>query len=94
MNKINWSVRFGRGNLTFWVRTIIAIIVPILGYMGLELTDLTTWGAVLDVAKTALGNPYVLALALINIINLLPDPTTKGFGDSEQALTYKAPKTK
>lgn len=94
MKKINLAVRFSKNNVTFWIRFAIAIVVPVLSYMGLELTDMTTWGAVLDVIKSALGNPYVLGLAVINIINLLPDPTTQGLWDSEQALTYKTPKTK
>ncbi|MHC5249804.1 phage holin [Enterococcus sp. LJL90] len=94
MKKINWKVRFNKHNLTFVIRFIGALLVPILVYMGLEVTDLTSWSALGDVFVSAISNPYLVGLTVLNAINLIPDPTTKGVGDSVQALTYEAPKEK
>ena len=38
------------------------------------------------------NNPYLVGLTIVNILNIIPDPTTKGFGDSADALTYDEPK--
>ena len=36
----------------------------------------------------AFSNPFILVMSIFNFINIIPDPTTSGFGDSEQALGY------
>jgi len=90
--KINWKVRFNKHNLTFWVRVIVAIFVPILTYFGLEAKDLTSWDIVGDVLLNALRTPWVWIFTILNVINIIPDPTTAGISDSEQALTYEEPK--
>lgn len=89
---INWKVRFSKDNMTFVIRFIGALLVPILVYMGLEVTDLTSWEALGKVLLSAISNPYVVGMTVINAINLLPDPTTAGISDSEQALTYTEPR--
>ena len=33
-----------------------------------------------------------VVMAVLSFIGVLTDPTTKGMGDSEQALTYEKPK--
>lgn len=88
--KINWKVRFK--NPLFYVQIILSVLTPILTYMGLTATDLTTWSVLGDVLGQALSNPYVLSLVVVSVYNALVDPTTKGFGDSETALTYDTPK--
>lgn len=35
---------------------------------------------------------YVVVMALVSLFNAITDPTTKGIGDSEKALTYTSPK--
>ena len=90
--KLNWKVRFNAKNKAFLARFAVAVLLPILGYYGLKTSDLTTWQAVLDVIVKALSNPYVLGMMVVNVINILPDPTTSGLSDSEQALTYTKPK--
>ncbi|MDL2250782.1 phage holin [Lachnospiraceae bacterium OttesenSCG-928-J05] len=89
--KINWRVRFNKNNIQFIIRCIIAVLIPILTYFGLEQEDLTTWVALGSVLARALNNPFVIAFTIMNILNLIPDPTTKGLGDSERALTYEKP---
>ena len=88
--KINWKVRFK--NPLFYVQIVLSVLTPILTYMGLTATDLITWSVLGDVLGQALANPYVLSLVLVSVYNALVDPTTKGFGDSENALTYDKPK--
>lgn len=87
---INLRVRFK--NPVFYVQLILSVLTPILAYMGLSATDLTTWAILGDVLLKAVSNPYVMALVAVNVYNALIDPTTKGIGDSVQALTYDKPK--
>lgn len=88
--KINLKVRFK--NPLFYVQLVLSILTPILAYSGLTATDLTTWAKLGEVLVQAISNPYVLSLVLVSVYNALVDPTTKGFGDSETALTYDKPK--
>ena len=88
--KINWKVRFN--NPMFYVQLVLSILTPILTYLGLTATDLTTWSALGNVLLQAVSNPYVLSLVLVSVYNALVDPTTSGFGDSATALTYDTPK--
>lgn len=88
MTKINWKIRFTTKNKAFLARLALAVFVPILTYFGLKAEDLTTWPAVLNLLVSALANPYVLGFTIVNILNVIPDPTTKGLSDSENALGY------
>ena len=88
--KINWKIRFK--NPYFWLQLIIAILMPILAYMGLTIEDLTTWKKLGDIFLKAILNPYVLGLVVVSVFNAIQDPTTKGLSDSENAMTYTEPK--
>lgn len=88
--KINLKVRFK--NPMFYAQLILSVLTPILTYMGLTATDITTWAMLGDILLQAISNPYVLSLVLVSVYNALVDPTTKGFGDSKNALTYEKPK--
>ena len=82
---INWKVRIK--NKTFWVTLIpavlllIQVIAAVFGFT-LDLGDLGN--KLLDVVN-ALFSVFV-------ILGIVTDPTTDGFGDSTQALTYTEPK--
>ena len=89
---INWKIRFSKANKIFLARFVLAIFVPILTYFGLEAKDLTTWQAVFDLAIKAVSNPFVVGFTVVNIINVLPDPTTTGLSDSSRAMSYTEPK--
>ncbi len=88
--KINWEVRIK--NPYFWIQIGVAILMPILAYLGLAVEDLTTWGKVGQVLLEAVLNPYVLGLVVVSVFNAIQDPTTKGLSDSENAMTYTEPK--
>ena len=88
--KINWKVRFK--NPQFIIRLLLAIGVPILGYMGLTAEDITSWGTLINILFEAVKNPFVIGIVVVSIYNTVPDPTTPGLSDSKQALRYDYPK--
>ena len=90
--KINWKVRFNKNNIKFIAQVIISVVIPILTYFGLQASDITTWGTVWDTFVKAISNPYVVVMALVSLFNAVTDPTTKGIGDSDMALTYTKPR--
>lgn len=83
---MNFKVRFK--NPIFIAQFILAILTPILAYAGLTMQDLTSWAILGNIIVDAIKNPYVVGLIIISIWNALNDPTTAGFTDSEQAMTY------
>lgn len=82
---INWTVRFR--NKAFWVALIpavlllIQVVAAVFGY-ALDLGELGN--RLLDVVNAL--------FAVLAILGVVTDPTTKGVGDSAQALTYDKPK--
>ncbi len=88
--KINWKVRLT--NPVWWVQVILAVFIPIFSYFGYSPDSMTSWELVGQTLFRALQNPYVLGVTAISVINTLNDPTTKGFGDSIDALKYERPK--
>ena len=83
MNNINWKVRLH--SYTFWMAVISAIIIAI--FYIFELCNVQ-----LPVSMEETINAAKLILAIPVAIGIIADPTTKGIGDSAQALTYDAPK--
>lgn len=88
--KLNLKVRLK--NPVFLAQILLALITPILAYMGLTFKDLTTWGSVWNLIVSAISNPYIIGLCLVSVWNALTDPTTAGLFDSEAALKYERPK--
>lgn len=88
--KINLKVRLR--NPVFWVQIAVAIILPVLAHLGLNWEDMTTWAALGGALMEAIKNPVILAAVVVSVWNAVNDPTTAGFGDSAQALTYEKPK--
>lgn len=85
MKNINWIVRIK--NKAFWVALIptvlllIQVVAAVFGYI-LDLGDLGN--KLLDVVNAV--------FAVLAILGVVTDPTTKGITDSDQALTYTEPK--
>ena len=88
--KINWKVRFR--NPYFYLALLLAIVAPIGLAFGLNFEDLTSWSMVWDIAKRALLTPHLVITVIIAVVTFLIDPTTKGIGDSSQALRYEKPR--
>ena len=87
--KIDWKVRIK--NPVFWANLAAAIILPILTYLGLNWSDMTTWAGLGGVLLEAVKNPVILVAVVVSVWNLVNDPTTKGLGDSTRALGYTEP---
>jgi len=88
--KINLKVRFK--NPVFIANIVLAIILPILAYLGLNWQDMTTWAALGNVFVEAVKNPVIVVSVIVSIWNAINDPTTAGLSDSNNALTYETPK--
>lgn len=88
--KINWKVR--AKNPVFWVQVAVAIILPLIVGVGMQWTDMTSWGILGRTLLKAIENPVVVVSMLISLWNAVNDPTTAGLKDSKLAMTYEEPK--
>ena len=82
---INWKVRIK--NKTFWMALIPAILLlaqQVAGIFGVQLD----FGELQAQLVAIVGTVF----AILAILGIVADPTTKGMGDSEQALSYEKPK--
>ena len=92
---INWKVRMQ--SPSWWLGMAGIVASPILAYLGLAYSDLTTWSSVGSVFVQFVSNPYLIGtvvVAVLGAIGVTADPTTKGFGDSARAMTYTKPSEK
>ncbi|MBM7598066.1 phi LC3 family holin [Virgibacillus halotolerans] len=87
---INWQIR--AKNPVFWAQVLLAVLTPILAYVGLSFGDLTTWSSIADLIQSAYSNPYLLGLVVVSVFNSVTDPTVSGISDSELSRTYTKPK--
>lgn len=82
---INWKVRLK--NKTFWLSLIPAVLL-------LVQVAAAVFGYTLDLGE--LGNKLLAVVnalfAVLSILGVVTDPTTKGVSDSAQALSYEEPK--
>lgn len=85
MRNINWKVRLK--NKQFWLALIPAVLLLIQAIASV-------FGFVLDLSE--LGDKLLVVVntlfTVLVILGVVVDPTTKGVGDSENALTYTEPK--
>lgn len=82
---INWKVR--ARNKAFWVAIIPAMLLlvqQVCAVVGVQLD----FGHLQDQLTAIVGTVFTL----LAILGIVADPTTKGMGDSEQALSYEKPK--
>lgn len=86
--KVNIPVRMK--NPWFWVGIVSVAITAI----GVDPMTFTSWAAVLDGIKAVAQNPVQLVTMILAVLSVFIDPTTAGVTDSENALTYTAPKKK
>ena len=82
---INWKVRLK--NKTFWLSLIPAVLL-------LVQVAAAVFGYTLDLGE--LGNKLLAVVnalfAVLSILGVVTDPTTKGVSDSTQAMKYDVPK--
>lgn len=89
MIKINWKVRLR--NPVFWAQLAVAVIAPILAYLGLQWGDMTSWAALGGILLEAVKNPVILVSVLVSLWGIINDPTTQGLSDSLRAMRYIQP---
>lgn len=90
---INWKVRLQSPG--FWLGLAATIGAPVLAYFGLAASDLTTWDAIARLWAGFWSNPYLIGTVLVAVLAVLgvtADPTTKGLSDSAQAMAYEEPR--
>ena len=86
--KVNIPVRMK--NPWFWVGIVSVAITAI----GVDPMTFTSWAAVFEGIKAVAQNPVQLVTMILAVLSVFIDPTTAGITDSENALTYTAPKKK
>lgn len=85
--KLNWKIR--SQNPMFYIQIILSFFIPVFGYLGLNWSEMTTWGSLIDMLWSAFSNPYCLSIAAISVFNAVVDSTSPGVGDSNHVLCLK-----
>lgn len=81
--KINWKVRLR--NPVFWLTVIPSAV-------ALVYSILSIFGVVPGISESVVIDALTTIVSGLATLGVLVDPTTAGISDSEQALTYTAPK--
>ena len=82
---INWKVRFK--NKRFVLAFIAALLLLVKQVSVLFGYNLNT-----ELFNTNINNVVDAVFLLLGLLGIVNDPTTQGFSDSEQAMTYEQPK--
>ena len=85
LNMINWKVRFK--NKRFVIAFIAGLLLLIKQVSVLFGYNLNT-----ELFSTNINNVVDAVFLLLGLLGIVNDPTTQGFSDSEQAMTYEKPK--
>ena len=80
---INWKVRLKSGS--WWLGILSAVVTAVFAILQLCNVEL-------PVTADQIMNAAMLVLMIPAAIGITTDPTTKGVGDSAQAMAYDAPK--
>lgn len=87
---MNMNIKVRIKNPWFWVGVASVAVTAI----GVDPQTFTSWAAVWEGIKSVLSNPVQLVTMCLAVLSVFIDPTTAGVTDSENALTYTAPKKK
>lgn len=55
----------------FYMRFFVAVVTPILSYLGVSAKSVSSWGILIDIVRDSFSNPYILFLSAVNITNFL-----------------------
>ena len=83
--RINWKVRFRN---KVWLRLFIVAT------LGLAYKAMATFGIAPKIEQQALIDLFDMLLGILLLLGVITDPTTKGIGDSDLAMTYGRDNTK
>ena len=82
---INWKVRFKNKRFVLaFIAALLLLIKQVAMLLGYNLNT--------ELFSTNINNVVDAVFLLLGLLGIVNDPTTQGFNDSEQALTYKEPK--
>lgn len=87
MPKINWTIR--KQNPMFYIQLMLSVFVPVLAYLGINWSDVTTWGTFFHVIVAAVSNPYCLSIVAVSLFNTVVDTSSMGVSDSKHVLCLK-----
>ena len=87
MPKINWTVR--KQNPMFYVQILLSVFIPVLAYLGINWSDVTTWDTFFQVILSAVSNPYCLSIVAVSLFNTVVDSSSLGVNDSNHVLCLK-----
>ena len=87
MGKINWTIR--KQNPMFYIQIVLSIFVPVLSYLGINWSDVTTWDTFFNVIIAAISNPYCLSIIGVSLFNTVVDTSSYGVSDSNHVLCLK-----
>ena len=73
--KLNWKIR--SQNPMFYIQIILSFFIPVLGYLGLNWSEMTTWNSLFDMILAAFSNPYCLSIAAVSVFNAIVDSKYK-----------------
>lgn len=76
--KINWKARMK--NPYFWVGLVAVVMTAV----GVSPETFTSWEILRQQLWELLGNPFLLGTALLAVLGVLTDPSTKGLSDEKQ----------
>ncbi len=79
---INWKLRFkNKATLIAFLSACVTFVYQILGIVGITPA----------ISESAVVNGIGLIVNILVGLGVVVDPTTKGIGDSNRAMEYKAP---
>jgi holin, phage phi LC3 family len=82
---INWKVRFKNKRFVLaFIAALLLLVKQVAMLLGYNLNT--------ELFSTNINNVVDAVFLLLGLLGIVNDPTTHGFSDSEQALTYKEPK--
>ena len=84
---LNWKIRLQ--NPMLYIQIILSFFIPVLGYMGLNWSEMTSWGSLFDMLIAAFSNPYCLSIAALSVFSAVVDSTSPGINDSDHVLCLK-----
>lgn len=88
--KINVPLRFK--NPIFVANLVLSLVVmPVLVYNHMEISDFTTWQAIYKAVVTTFQNPYLFFVIVFNVWNAFYDPTSVGVSDAQHVLDATKP---
>ena len=80
---INWKLRFQ--NKTTLAAILLQAVTLVYGVLALV-------GVTPGVGQDKVTNVLYILVELLCLLGIVVDPTTRGVGDSERAMTYREPK--